>query len=191
MGSILERERNLITAMKNQHFQPFFEGDVDDAYETLDHAFKSLIEYQNSVIHECVMQPIINFRYEGDPQAIQEARMKFDRTRRINHDAAIASVNMLNRICDKYGVEPIAPIDTKDRYAVADFIGEFCAELYETGQGHNDIHTADQLYKHRQGRSDRYPTDHITKRIEERKAELNAKFGCLNSSTPDDNTPEF
>lgn len=164
MSTILERERNLINAMRAQNFQPFFEGDKADAYYTIEKALKSMIEYQNCVIQQAAVLPILNFRY-NTPEEIQDVRIRLDQNRRISHDAAIANLNMLNRICNGYQVEPIAPIDTSDRYAVADFIGELCGELYESGQNKNHIKTADQLYQHRKRRMDTYPTDDLSSKF--------------------------
>lgn len=187
--TILEREQALIKAMHEQHFQPFFDGDREDAQQTLDDAFTRLITYQNSVIKESAMSPILYGCYADDPEKLQNARMNLDKTRRIHHDAAIASCNMLNRICDGYGVEPLVPVDTKDRYAVADYISQFCSELYETGQGRHAT-TANQWYEHNKHRTNEYATDHITHRMSERAKQANSDFGHL-LNDPSSDTQEI
>ena len=129
MSTIIERERNLINAMKQQNFEIFFEGNPDDAYNTIVDAMGSFVEYQNHVINMGIVQPTLYARYKG--QELRDKVSDLDERRTIKHDSAIANMSMLNRICDSYGVERIAPVDTNDRYAVAAFIGDFCAEIYE------------------------------------------------------------
>lgn len=115
--------------MKEKNFSKFFNGNADDAYDTITDAMDSFVEYQNHVINMGVVQPTLHARYEG--QKHRDKLEELDRTRKIKHDAAIANASMLNRICDHYGIERIVPVDTNDRYAIADLIGDFCAEVYE------------------------------------------------------------
>ena len=132
MGHILEKERQLLKAMQEQDFQPFFEGDRDDAFNTIGDALDSLQEYQDTVIRMTAMQPIIRARYKG--QELRDRVSDMDGRRRIAHESAIAKLTMLSRICDAYGTERIADIDTSNRYQVADFVGQYCAEIYEAGK---------------------------------------------------------
>lgn len=144
MSTIIEREINLIKAMKEQNFKIFFEGNADDAYDTMTDAMGSFVEYQNHVINMGVTQPTIHARYKG--QKIRDKLEDLDKTRKIKHDAAIANASMLNRICDNYGVERIVPIDTNDRYAVADFIGDFCTEVYEENKSGRKLSATAKLW---------------------------------------------
>ena len=57
-----------------------------------------------------------------------------DRSRKMAHDCAIDSVNILNRAFAKAGLPPFADIDTTDRSAVADFAGRFTIEAFDGGQ---------------------------------------------------------
>lgn len=132
MSAILERERQLLKAMQEQDFQPFFDGDRDDAFNTIAEAFNSFSAYQNTVIRMTAMQPIIYAHCEGEE--LRDKMTDLDNTRHSAHESAIANLTMLNRICDAYRTERIADIDTKDRYQVADFVGQYCAEVYETGK---------------------------------------------------------
>lgn len=161
MSSFLEKEKQLIKAMHQQDFQPFFEGDKDDAFDTLANALDSFATYQNSVIHMTIMQPIIYARYEG--QDLRDKISDMDSHRRSAHESAIANINMLNRICKAYGVEEFANINTQDRYQVADFVGQYCAEIYETGKSKDpeveNIKTMDDLMKYRNDRQDQYETN--------------------------------
>lgn len=189
MSTILQREQNLIRAMKEQNYQPFFEGDAEDAYDTITSSMQSFVDYQNHVIHMSIVQPTIYILYEG--QECRDRVQNLDTTRKIKHDAAIANMSMLNRICDGYGVEHIAPVDTKDRYAVADFIGKFCNEIYEEnkstkGPGAQLTREEEQqqamqiLDSHVSSRS-MYPKETIRHRIDE----LDAKFGHIDGTTDD------
>lgn len=161
MSTIIEKEKQLLKAMQEQNFQPFFEGDKDDAFETIGTALDSIPTYQNTVIRMTATQPIIYARYEG--QELRDKIANLDTSRKLAHESAIANLTMLNRICDAYGTERIADIDTKDRYQVADFVGQYCAEVYETGKstdpGKQNIKTMDTLMEHRAGRRDEYPTN--------------------------------
>lgn len=193
---IIEREQQLLGAMKAQGYQPFFDGDEADALETIESAMKSLVDYQNSVIHQQIMQPIFNVKYMGEPDKMQEAIMGLDQKRRIQHESAIANCNMLNRISQAYGVPDFAPIDTKDRYQVADFIGQFCGEVYEARNGGANIQTEDQLYAHRGDRRDLYDNQHILEHTmeaaaiqAERSHDVDARFGHI--THPADNTIDF
>lgn len=135
MGTILEKEKNLIKAMQGQDFQPYFNGDREDAFETISSAFGSFLSYQNTVIRMTAMQPLIYARSEGE--GLRDKMENLDSARRSAHESAIASITMLNRICDAYGIERITDIDTTDRYQVADFVRRYCAEIYEAGKSRN------------------------------------------------------
>lgn len=132
MSTFLEKEKQLIKAMQQKDFQPFFEGDKNDAFDTLAKALDSFPAYKNSVIRMTVMQPIIYARYEG--QDLRDKISNLDSNRRSAYESAIANISMLNRICDAYGTERFADIDTKNRCQVANFVGQYCAEVYETGR---------------------------------------------------------
>lgn len=173
--SILQQERNLIQAMQKQNFEPFFDGDKEDAYDTIANAMSSFVDYQNHVINMSIVQPIIYQRYEG--AEIRDKVMELDSTRKIKHDAAIANANMLNRICEGYGIAPMVNVDTKDRYAVADFIGQFCSEIYEENK------SGAHLTREQQGK---LVDEHVNKRqlydenkLHNRLVDLDAKYGNL------------
>ena len=175
MSSIIEREQNLIRAMKEQDFQPFFEGDSDDAFDDIGRALDAFPNYLNTVVRMTTMQPIIYARYEG--QEIRDRISDLDSRRKSAHEHAISSITMLNRICDAYGTERIADIDTTNRYEVADFVGQYCAEVYETGKSKDlkeveNIKTMDAIMELRADRTDEYPND-----SKDRLAQLSARFG--------------
>lgn len=175
MSTIIEREKNLIKAMKAQNFEAFFEGDADDAYDTIVSAMGSFVDYQNHVITMGIIQPTLYARYEG--QELRDKVMDLDQRRKSKHDAAIANMSMLNRICNSYGVERISPVDTRDRYAVAEFIGNFCAEIYEENRSGKQLSAekqgeiVDQHVKNNQA----YDRTVIERRVRK----LDAEFGDM------------
>lgn len=128
MSTFLEKEKQLIKAMHQQDFQPFFKGDKNDAFDTLAKTLDSFSAYKNSVIRMIVMQPTIYARYEG--QDLRDKISNLDSNRRSAYESAIANISMLNRICDAYGTERFADINTKNRYQIANFVGQYCAEVY-------------------------------------------------------------
>lgn len=131
--TVLEKQATLLKAMKEQNYTHYFDGDKDDALDTIGDAMTSFVEYQNSVINMAIMQPMLYARYEGDD--LRDRVMNLDTTRRMKHESAIANAKMLNRICDAYGLEPFVPIPDgpieDQRAAVAAFAGTFCNEIYD------------------------------------------------------------
>lgn len=127
----LAKEQELINAMKADDFD-LFDGSKEEAYDTLEHAFSSFVTYANTVIRMTVMIPIWRNRFEGSD--LRDKIQGIDATRRANHEAAISSIAMLNRLMKAHGLDPFADIDVTDRYQVADFVGAFISEIYENGK---------------------------------------------------------
>lgn len=127
----LAKEEELINAMRADDFD-LFDGNKEDAYDTLAHALESFVTYANTVIRMTVMIPIWRNRFEGSD--LRDKIQGIDAARRANHEAAISSIAMLNRIMKAHGLEPFAEIDVTDRYQVADFVGAFISEIYEDGK---------------------------------------------------------
>lgn len=161
--------------MKRQNFETFFEGDADDAYGTIINAMGSFVDYQNHVINMGIIQPTLYARYEG--QELRDKVMDLDQRRKSKHDAAIANMSMLNRICDNYGVERIAPVDTNDRYAVAEFIGDFCAEIYEENRSGKQLSAKERGKIVDQHVKDNKAYDRTA--LDRRIRELDAKYGDM------------
>lgn len=86
----------------------------------------ALGDYVSSVYRMEMQMPVLRFRLEGD--AFRDAVTDLDRARRNAHEAAIAACSILNRICEKSGVENIFDGNLEDRYEVADF----CMSTVET-----------------------------------------------------------
>lgn len=130
MKTFIEKIKNIMSKLAETNYD-IFDGDVDDAVETIEKALFSFPNYANIVIREQIMVPMWRIRLEADD--FRERVQDIDRQRHNYHEAAIASVNILNRICGLIGVDYFADIDTNDRYAVADMVGDFVIELYRAG----------------------------------------------------------
>lgn len=127
----IEKEKELMDAMRQNGFE-LFDGNSDDAYDTLERIFMAFVDYANCVIRMQVMVPIWRNRYEGED--LRDKIQEIDHTRRIYHEAAISSLVKLNRLCKMHGLPVYSDTDTADRYAVADFVGTWISEVYSNGQ---------------------------------------------------------
>lgn len=94
--------------------------------------------YVNSVVMYAIQMDFLHASYDFEQS--RYLMEKYDTDRHMKHEAAIASVNMFNRFCDLYGVEHLTDVDTTNRTAVADFVGNFIIEIYrgEIGKGGMD-----------------------------------------------------
>lgn len=116
----VEKEKELMDAMRQNGFE-LFDGNSDDAYDTLERIFMAFVDYANCVIRMQVMVPIWRNRYEGED--LRDKIQEIDHTRRIYHEAAISSLVKLNRLCKMHGLPAYSDTNTSDRYEVADFVG--------------------------------------------------------------------
>ena len=128
--SYIDKEKAIIAKLKSTDFE-MFDGDAEDAYESIGTALDSFTNYANTVIHQQHMLPIYYARFEG--QDLRDKIMSDDSRRKIAHDNAIAYVGFMNRLSDRLGLEPFADVDTNDRHEVARFIGDFVNETYNNG----------------------------------------------------------
>lgn len=123
---------DLLEVWTKENFESF-DNDKDEALEFLSSELQSFPKYVNVVVNEQIMMPIYKAKYEG--QDYRDAVMNIDKSRRIQHEQVICSVNILNRTCDRHGIARFADIDTTDRHAVANFAGIFVNDLYNKGIG--------------------------------------------------------
>lgn len=86
--------------------------------------------YVNSVIDYVIKGEIVR-RSGASYDQVRAELEKLDVNRKIAHDGAISAVTTINRLCDMYGVEHLTDVDTSNRYAVADFVGNFVLEVYK------------------------------------------------------------
>lgn len=127
----VEKEKELMDAMRQNGFE-LFDGNSDDAYDTLERIFMAFVDYANCVIRMQVMVPIWRNRYEGED--LRDKIQEIDCTRRIYHEAAISSLVKLNRLCKMHGLPAYSDTNTSDLYEVADFVGTWISEVYSDGQ---------------------------------------------------------
>lgn len=128
----LEKEQRIIQKLHDTNYA-LFDGDKDDAFDTLDSAFRAFPDYVNIVVQEQTMMPIWRARLE--PEEFREHVTEIDRRRKNTHDVAIDSVNMMNRFSKALGLEPFAEVNTNDRHAVAEFVGQYVNQVYNHGIG--------------------------------------------------------
>lgn len=164
-----QKEETIIKTMAERNYD-MFDGNKNEALDFLGAQLESFPRYANSVIRMEQMQPILYARYEG--QELRDRVTDMDKNRRIAHEAAISSLNVLNRFSKNLGLEPFADIDTTDRYKVADFVGQYCNEVYLNRSGGD-------MYQATKDRTE----DFDTKKHADRMQELTNKYsGVLNQS---------
>ena len=116
---MLTKISNLINACK----------DDSDMVEFLGDQFGTFGDYVN-IVARMEYSVRILMATKDDTEAFQSAVKELDNSRRIYHNAAISACNILNRLSEKFGLEPFFDGDTKDRHQVAEFAGRFVNELY-------------------------------------------------------------
>lgn len=131
-NNFIQKEKALIQAMAKDNYA-IFDGDRDDALDFITSSLEKFTDYANVVIREQVMQPIWNERCSTEDANYH--RQRIDAERRMKHNGAIDSLNTLNRLSVKMGLPLFADIDTNDRYAVADMVGDYVNEVYNQGIG--------------------------------------------------------
>ena len=130
--SLLEKQRELFEKLQETNYE-MFDGDKEDALSFIGDQLKSFPDYANIVIREQIMIPIWQHSCEGEEY--RENVQRIDSQRRSAHNRAISGMNILNRLNKNLGLEPFFDIDTEDRYAVADTVGKYVNEVYNSGIG--------------------------------------------------------
>lgn len=92
--------------------------------------FSYFTGYVNAVIDYVIKGEMLRASGASFDQ-LRDGLERLDVTRKMCHDGAITAVNTINRLCDMFGVERLTDVDTTDRYAVADFVGNFVLEIYK------------------------------------------------------------
>lgn len=165
--TFLEKQNAIIQKLHNTNYE-LFDGDKDEALDTIETELTAFPEYANVVIREQIMMPI--WRERCEPEEFRENVKNIDTRRRDAHDGAITAVNVLNRISAKLELEPFADIDTNDRHAVAEMVGKYTNELYNNGIGES---FDDAVYNKTQG----YDTKKISERLQRAVYELDNNYG--------------
>lgn len=122
-----ERMSNLMNTIDKQNPEgSSLRGMLFDAVET---GMRNFVDYVNCVYNMETKIAIARFRADG-PGEYQEIVKRLDTARRNAHEAAIASINMIDRICDKYGVEKVYG-GSQERTDIGDFCGKIVNEYFE------------------------------------------------------------
>lgn len=87
-------------------------------------------KYVNSVVDYVIKGEMLRESGASFDQ-LRAGLERLDVSRKLCHDGAISAVNMINRTCNMYDVEVLTDVDTTDRHAVADFVGNFILEIYK------------------------------------------------------------
>lgn len=111
-----------------EKFQKILNAADAETLELIKDQFSNFAQYSLRVCDYVTKGEIAKKTLGGD--ALREEMQNLDESRHNAHEAAISSLNMLNRLGSSYIGEPFADVDTCDRYAVADFVGEFVQEVY-------------------------------------------------------------
>lgn len=122
-----ERVQNLMsTISKKNEGQP---GARDFVFSAIE---RSLVSFSNyvSAVYAMETQMTVQRHRIDDPKEWQEFVTGLDRSRRMSHDAAIAGVSMLNRICETSGLEKVYD-GPNDRDCIGDFCGAIVNEYFE------------------------------------------------------------
>lgn len=131
-----EKINALISTMAETNFV-VFDGNKDEAIEFLNQNVQYMLDYVNIVVHQQHMMPILSFRYDG--QEYRDRVEELDTRRRRIHNCAIDAINIINRMAKMHNMEDIFCVDTNDRYAVADAIGDYVIEVYRLGTQHSGM----------------------------------------------------
>ena len=123
----MNKQNELLQRLYGTNYEQF-DGDQEEALSFLQEQFEAMPDYVNIVIREQIMIPLWQNRCE--PDEYRENIQSIDRSRRIAHDNAINSMNIINRLSNNLGLEPFFDVDTTDRHAVANMVGNYVCEIY-------------------------------------------------------------
>ncbi len=166
--SLIDKQNELLQKLHDTDYQ-CFDGDKEEAFDFVRGALEAFPDYANVVIKEQVMIPIWQRTCEGDE--FRDNMQSIDRRRHDAHENAICSMDMLNRTNERLGLKPFFDIDTSDRYAVADTVGQYVCEMYNEGNGK----TLDDAVL---GKTQEYDTKKISERLKSAVNELETT-GCI------------
>lgn len=154
--NLIEKQNELLLKLHDTNYE-IFDGNKDEALDFVGDSLMSFPNYANVVIREQIMTPIWRNRCDGEE--FRENVERIDRQRRDAHDCAIDSINMLNRLNERLGLEPMFDVDTTDRHAVAECVGKYVNELYNNGIGNG---FDDAVYE----KTNEYDSKKVTQRLE-------------------------
>ncbi|MCL5272773.1 MAG: DUF3232 domain-containing protein [Gammaproteobacteria bacterium] len=89
-----------------------------DDIEAVENAIYDAAKYIDRVI--AMESAMVSARFRMEPDEYREFILNLDRGRKIAHDALIASIRLVNRLCGIYGIEKIYA-GPMERIAIAEF----------------------------------------------------------------------
>ncbi len=156
----IEHEKNLIRKMQEDNFA-MFDGDREEALDFLSGHLNRFTDYVNTVIREQYMGPL--WKATLSTENYLDRVQTLDKERRVKHNCAIDSVNILNRISKNFGLPPFADIDTEQRDEVANFCGAFTNQVYNKGLGKDRLFG--NMHEATVGRDKEYATEQHNREI--------------------------
>lgn len=127
-----QKEIDMIKALDTPAGKQYFDT-KEEGLDFITDRLESFTSYVNVVVRREIMIPAWRAKFDG--QELREKIQKIDSDRKICHDSATDSINILNRLCSNLGLEPFAGVDTSNRRAVADFAGMWVGQMYNNGIG--------------------------------------------------------
>jgi hypothetical protein len=126
-----ERVSNLLSAINEQN--PADSSLRKMCFDMVEKGLHSFVDYVNAVYSMETRMRIARFHID-DPSEYQALVKELDTARRTAHEAAISYINILDRMCEKVGVEPIYG-GSQDRVEIGDFCGSIVNEYFEGRDG--------------------------------------------------------
>lgn len=143
----MTRIMELVSVIKTKETDP---EEIEYMIDSVQRYLKNLPGYFNAVISYVINGNFISVRYEGEEY--RNRMQELDKTRRDKHILATDSVNIINRIAKKYGMDEIFKIgrdldssSIDDREIAVALVYSFCTEAYldETIRKKYDINGED------------------------------------------------
>lgn len=108
-------------------------GFIDDDLAIMKRALEACNDYVSKVDSMEQQMQLARFHLEGEEW--RELVERLDRNRRVAHDAMMVDINVVNRLCAMFGIEPFfAPKDENDRLEYAAFAKEVVDTYFAKGQ---------------------------------------------------------
>lgn len=121
-----ERIANLLKTIHGKADDP---ETKDAMLDLVKDGVKKFVRYVNCVCNMEYMIQDIQFR-SFDTEEYRQRVQDLDRNRKISHDAAIAAINIIDRMCDSFSIEKVYG-GPQERECVGDFCIAIINEYFE------------------------------------------------------------
>ena len=141
MGKLLDKENELIKRIANNPMSENGIFDREKDFTILVNATDTFLEYDEARMRLEKQSRQASYMYPGDAESQINMIRSADIARQDAHNTCIAATDRLNRLYEKYGMEPFFEFDRADkmsRYAVESVAMAYCSETKESlqNQGH-------------------------------------------------------